>query len=431
MSHILEKLRWSVAPPDVEPLQRKNFLFVQIDGVGIGLASAASPFLPVFLTRLGASNFQVALLTAMPAATGLILAILVGNFLQSRRNVIPWFSAARLMVVSAYAATGLAPFLVSQDKLIVTILLIWAAATLPQTAVAVAFSVVMNAVAGPAYRYDLMSRRWSILGLTMALTTAIAGQVLDHVGFTLNYQIVFLGLSVGGLISFIFSSRLKIPDMVPHPAPPGRSMIQRSKDYLALVRSHPDFVTFSLKRFVFLSGQTLASPIFPLYYVRVVNANDASIGFINTAQTAVLLLGYALWTRQNRIRGSRFVLLINTLGLSLYPILVSKTSNVPLIIIISGLAGIFQAGIDLVFFDELMKTVPVEYSATFVSIAQSLQYTSSILAPIIGTFLANKIGLGGALMVSGAIRLAGFMLFTLWVPEKVKLAAAEKPELVA
>jgi asparagine synthase (glutamine-hydrolysing) len=39
----------------------------------------------------------------------------------------------------------------------------------------VAFSVVMNAVAGPEHRYDLMSRRWSILGLTSAFTVALVG----------------------------------------------------------------------------------------------------------------------------------------------------------------------------------------------------------------------------------------------------------------
>ena len=60
---------------------------------------------------------------------------------------------------------------------------------------------------------------------------------------------------------------------------------------------------------------------------------------------------------------------------------------------LAGLAGIFQAGLDLVFFDELMKTVPIEHSAHFVSIAQSLQYLSSFVAPLIGTTLASLIGL--------------------------------------
>ena len=40
------RIRWSPAPPEVGPVQRKNFINVQIDAVGVGLASAASPFLP-------------------------------------------------------------------------------------------------------------------------------------------------------------------------------------------------------------------------------------------------------------------------------------------------------------------------------------------------------------------------------------------------
>ncbi len=418
MAQFFRKIRWSAAPADVPTVQRDNFIYVQIDAIGIGLANAASPFLPVFLTRLGASNIEVGLLTAMPAATGLVLAIIVGNFLQKRRNIVPWFSGARLLVVSAYAATGLAPFLVPQEALVRTILLIWAVATIPQTAVAVGFSVVMNAVAGPGHRYELMSRRWSVLGFTTAVTVALAGQALDRIGFPLNYQVVFVCLSVGGLISYIFSSRLKIPNSPQHITPPGRSLSQRSRDYFRLIQDHPDFINFSIKRFVFLTGQTLAIPLFPLYFVREVNANDAAIGFINTAQTAVLLIGYYVWTRQTRLHGSRFVLLTTTLGLSLYPALVSLTHQVNVIIILAGLAGIVQAGIDLVFFDELMKTVPVEYSATFVSLAQSMQYTSSVFSPILGTFLATQIGISGALLVSAGIRLIGFLLFAFWNPEK-------------
>ena len=67
----------------------------------------------------------------------------------------------------------------------------------------------------------------------------------------------------------------------------------------------------------------------------------------------------------------------------------------------------------MVFFDELMKTFPAKYSATFVSIAQSLQYFSTVASPLVGTALADQIGLGGALMVSGALRLMGFALFAL------------------
>ena len=147
-------------PANPVEIQKRNYSNVQIDAIGIGLASAAAPFLPVFLARLGASNFQVGLLTSMPAFTGLFLAIIVGSFLQRQRKILPWFTIARLLGVSAYALTGIMPFLVPRSYAVPAVLAIWAVATLPQTVVAVTFSMVMNAVAGPAGRYDLMSRRW-------------------------------------------------------------------------------------------------------------------------------------------------------------------------------------------------------------------------------------------------------------------------------
>jgi len=394
-------------------IQKRNFRMVQIDAIGVGLAAAAAPFLPVFLTRMNATALQIGLLTTMPGITGLLLAIPAGRFLQTRKNVVPWFSLARLLVLSAYAATGIVPFFLPQDKVVVAVIGIWALVTLPQTIVAVGFTVVMNAVAGPMRRYELMSRRWSTLGLTSSITVALVGQVLDRIGFPVNYQVVFIGLSVGGLISYYFSSRIQIPDSEPVPKSTSHSPITGVKEYIDLIRSQQEFVSFSLKRLVFLSGVTLAAPIFPLYFVREVNATDSWIGIISTTQGAVMLIGYYFWTRQSRLHGSRIVLLLTTLGMSLYPALVASTRQVELIVVFAALAGIFQAGLDLVFFDELMKTVPLNYSATFVSLAQSMQYLSTIIFPLVGTFIADHVGLTAALLTSAGLRLIGFLLFAI------------------
>src|SRR5512134_1409506 len=125
-------------------IQQRNFRYVQIDAVGVSISNVAAPFLPVFLTRLDATNFQVGLLSSMPGVTGLLLAIFVGQFLQSRKNVVPWYSLSRLMVILCYALTGILTLLVAEKFAIVATLVIWAFATIPQTALAVAFSVVMN-----------------------------------------------------------------------------------------------------------------------------------------------------------------------------------------------------------------------------------------------------------------------------------------------
>ena len=411
MFNRLRHLHLSVAPEGATPTQRRNFLNVQIDAIGIGLATAAGPFLPVFLARLGATNYQISLLTAMPAFSGLLFSLAVGRFLQNRRNVVPWFSFARLLVVSSYALTGVVSALVARQYAVPAVLAIWALATIPQTLVAVAFSVVMNAVAGPEGRFALMSRRWSILGLTSAITVMIVGQVLNRLDFPANYQLVFVGLAMGGLISYYFSSHIALPDAVLLPRTVGLSPRQRLQGYVAQVRENRPFVSFVGKRLVYLSGVSFAAPLFPIYFVREVEMTDGWIGAISSIQAGVLLIGYIFWARRGKTRGSRFVLLWTTLGLAIYPALVASTQSVEKIAFLAALAGIFQAGLDLVFFDELMKTVPAQQSATFVSLAQSLQYLSAVAMPMLSSLVAQWVGVGGALVVASIIRLAGFALF--------------------
>ena len=399
-----------------EETKKRNFRYVQIDAIGVSIPNVAAPFLPVFLTRMGASNFQVGLLSSMPGITGLVLAIVVGRFLQTRRNIIPWFSYSRLIVIACYFLTGLITLFMPRQYTVLGTLAIWAFATVPSTALAVAFSVVMNAVAGPEGRYNLLSRRWAIFGITSIAFTFMITRVIDLVTFPLNYGIMFLGLSLGGLISFYFSSHIIIPDQAPAPLTQAESLPDSLKNYAQLLRSAPAFVSFSYKRFVYLSALALSAPIMPLFFVKQLHASDSQIGTITMTMTSVMLVGYFFWPWVSRNWGGRSVLLATSLGMVLYPALTALTPSVEMVYIFAAVAGLFQSGLDLVFFDELMKTVPPEYSATFVALAQSMQYLSAMLAPMLGTFLADYIGLGGALLLSAGLRLIGFLLFL--IPDK-------------
>lgn len=406
-------LRRYSAPADLDPIQRKNYQNVQIDAVGVGLANAAAPFLPVFLARMAASSFQIGLLTAMPALTGLILSLPLGSFLQRQRNIVPWFSITRLGVIFCYALTGFASMLLPEKWVVPGVLFIWALATIPQNMLSICFSVVMNAVAGSKGRFELMARRWTILGFTTAIAVFFIGQRLDKIVFPVNYQQVFIALSIGGLISYFFSRRIAIPDSIPQPAVPGKSVRENIHSYIETIKLEKPFISFVLKRFFYTSGIALATPLFPLYFVRVVKLPDSWIALISTTQTAILIIGYLFWTRQSRTRGSRNVLLWSTFGLSLYPFLAAMTRVPTIITIFAGIAGIFQAGLDLVFFDELMKTVPPDKSATFVSVGNMFQYMAQIVSPLLGTSLSEWIGIGPALIFASVIRIIGFGLF-LW-----------------
>lgn len=405
-------IRWVTTPQSSPLIDKRNFQLVQLDAFGVGLSAAASAFLAIFLTRLGASTFQVSLLTSMPAVAGLALVMVLGIYIQRLKNPAPAYSRARFLVQLCYLITGLVPFFFIGEAKVTAVLVVWALATIPQTVLNITFSIVMNAMSGPEGRYEFMTHRWTVLGITNSIFTFIIGQILAATSgdFPINYQIMFMVMSLGGIASFIATSNFIIPDNPPR-APQSQSLIKRFQSGAQTILSHRGFFSFVSKRFVFTFGMTITGPLFPLYFVRVAHMEDNWIAAITTAASAIIIISYFIWNRQVKRHNARFVLLWTTFGLSLYPILASQTVEPWLIVIFAGVAGFFQGGLDLVFFDELMKTVPTESAATFISFSQGLNYISSILAPVLASFLADTIGIGPALLVAGFIRMVGFGLF--------------------
>jgi hypothetical protein len=393
-------------PATIEQINQRN---VVVDAIGVGITAGVGSFLSVFLVRLGASGFLVGLLTAMPALTGMLLAMPVGEFLSRRPNIVPWFARSRFAVLSCYVLTGLVPFFV-QDHRPEVIIVIWALATLPQTIVSVAFTVVMGGVAGPTGRFTLMSRRWSVLGLANSLTVIVVGQVLELADFPLNYQVVFLGSAVGVLISVIFSSSIRLPYTAALPAKEHQSLIQTFRHHGGTLRRNKRFVNFTVSQFVLRSGMALAAPLFPIYWVRSVHASDPAISAINSTQTFVMMVAYFVWARISQRKGERWVLLVAALGVSFYPLLTAITQHVALLVLWAALAGAFSAGIDLVFFDIVLSTCPADQQAAYVGMYQTTVYVATFLAPMIGTTLADAVGIVPALILGTVLRLAGFGL---------------------
>jgi hypothetical protein len=343
----------------------------------------------------------------MPALTGMLLSMPVGEFLSRKANIVPYFARSRFLVLSCYVLTGLVPFLV-QGNQPDAIILIWALATLPQTLVSVAFTVVMGGVAGPAGRLTLMSRRWTILGLTNSLTVLVVGQMLTWFEFPLNYQVVFIGSAVGALISVIFSSSLKLPPQEIPAKQPG--IWQGLREHGGAIRRNTPFVSFLTAQFVFRWGMTLAVPLLPIYWVRTVGATDAQISAINSANTFVMMLSFFFWTNLAARKGERLVLLLGAFGVSLYPILTAFTQSPQLLAVWAAMAGFFVGATDLVFFDVVLAICPRENQATYVGIYQTTVQMAVFLAPLAGTALSSAVGIVPILILAGVLRFAGAAL---------------------
>jgi MFS family permease len=391
----------------------RNSTVVLFEAAFVGVLITNDPFLPVFLTRLGASPFQISLITIMPAVAGLFLTIPVSQWLVNAVQIVDWYRFPRLAGAVAFILAALSPFIVQAHQwTIIVVLIIFGIATIPSLILMITFNVVMNAVSGPRGRYDLMAKRLSIVVLTSAVCMALAGWFLEQFIFPLNYQMLFILFSiVGGGFAFYFASRINLPEHRTQKVP-SQSFQKTIQAYKRILNKNHAFSSFVWIRFVFIVGLMMSTPIIPIYYVREAHASDAWIGIINMVQLGVMVGAYYYWMRKARSAMPNYrILLQTTLVLALYPAMIAFTNRVEWIAIITGLAFFFQAGLDLVFFDELMRSVPVSESIPYISLAQSIQYIGTILGPFLGSFLAQQFSLSTALFVAAGIRAIGFLLF--------------------
>ena len=379
----------------------------------MGVVNASTPFLPVLLVRLGASSALVGLLAALPAITGVLIALPIGRWLQGRPNIVPWYSRFRLIANLGYAAIGVAVVAASPEWATGAVIVLWALATVPLTAALVSFPIVMNGAAGPAGRYELLGRRWAIMGLTTAITVVLAGQLLSFVLFPLNYGLLFGAFSVAGVASFWFTRQIRIADQ---PQVTGRDDLsprERLRDLVALLREERPLIGYEARAFIVNASIGLTAPLVPLFYVRELGAPDAWIGAIAAGQATGTLVGYLAGRRVSRLRGGHWVLLPALLGTALYPLVLALLSNVIAVAVLAVISGFFIAGLNLGLFDELMRRVPARHGVTFTSLDYTVQNIALMLAPICGGILAVVIGLRQSLVVAAAVGFVGFVLFVL------------------
>jgi len=399
--------------------EQHNYRMMRGDSVAMGTINAASTFLPVFVARLGGSAFEVGLLTAIPAVCAVLLAIPVGQVLQRGRDIVAWYSRGRLLAHLAFVAMAVAVLTFDNATTIGVVLAIWAVAAVPSTIGIVSFPVVMDGAAGPRGRLELMSRRWSIMGVTTAIVVATVGLVLDELPFHEGYALIFAFFSAAGLVSWWYSSRYRVVTQPPDNAL-AESLWSRIRGMVAIVRANPAFLRYSARQLVYIAGVRLTLPLIPLYFVKELRAPDAWIGIIATAQSLSLLVGYIGWRRYVRVRGRAFMLLATLLVSSLYPVAISLTGSVAVVALLAAAASLFSAGVDLALFDELMDRIPRQYGVTFTALDTTFANAATIVSPLIGAAIAETIGIHGALRIGSIVTLVAVVLFAWDVRQRTR-----------
>ena len=403
---------WLTSPRDGD---ERNMTRGMLDGVGVGIVEGVRIFIPVLFTRLGADPLIIGLLSSMPAIAGIFLAIPLGMLISKSNNVIPWYAWSRLLLFLSYPIIAIIPLVLNADTAVIVMLIVVAASTIPQTTLTLVFNVVMGSIIDISRRYFLMSLRWSILGICNGIAVFIAGRYLvGHSDFT-GYATVIGIASIFTIFAFLPAKQYEVPEERRdiQAAPPSmRVALTNIGHYL---RSYPNFRLFVICQAVFQAGVVMAVPLFPLHWVRTLQADDNAIGTVSMIQSVTLLFGYTLGTYfATKFNARVAILRICAIALGIYPLITALVGSMEPLIFVAILWGIATAGIELVIIDNLLDSCPPGQVTAVMPAYQLVMFFVNLIAPIMGTWVARSTDTTTALIMAAIFHFVGAILFIIF-----------------
>ena len=374
-------------------------------------------FNAVYLLRLGGTNFDVSLNTALPSLGSVLISVPAGHFLQSRAHPGRWTLLCLAIYWTGFLLLGAVPWVHIGGltaSLLAVILLF--TASLPAQIFSVGIYPLLAEMVSEQQRIRVFSMRSLINACVLSLVTFVVGQWLSRSPFPLNYQVIYVIAWVCGMISvthLILASRAlgeRASVKPPRPAAaPGQWRL-----WPADLGRQPDFVHFTLNSLLHNLALWLAGPLYVLYFVRQLGATDAWLGLYATVTSLSTIVGLLFWRRvAERIREARTVRL-TVISVGFMPLLAGLLPNLGAMLVLTALNAFFTAGINISTINVLLKTLPDDRQPEFMGLYTAVLNAGAFAAPLVAVAVAGRWGLGPTLVGCGVVGVFGGLSHWVW-----------------
>ena len=392
------------------PRLRSNFGYLYGDIFWYGvLAGSTVAFLNVYATRLGATSFQIGLLTAGPAVTNLLISLPAARWLERRSLIRATFLSSVWQRVG-YLPLIVLPWVMSASGSVWALELIILLMSVPGTLLAISFNAMFAEIIPPEWRGHVVGRRNALLALSIIATSLLCGQLLDWIPFPLNYQVVFGVGAIGAALSSYYLSRIRAALVL---SPPTRKS-KRDKPLLRLDLLRGPFGPLLAVYLLFYTFQQVPLPIFPLVWVRELRLSDGEISLGNALFYISMLLASMIVGPISARSGHRRVLILGALFYGSYPLFIGLAQDATLFWIASLIGGVAWALASAGLVNRLMERVPPDDLPAHMALHNLALNLGMLGGSLIGPALGDALGLREALWIGAGLRLLSGILLGLW-----------------
>jgi MFS family permease len=402
-------------PREYIPLavQRRNLLFVILDGIAIGLMSAAGSFVSVLVIHLGASPVWVSLLSSLPNAVGLGMTLPWSRFAERQGRPQMLYAWSRLAVHVVYPMVALVPFFLSGTTAAQVIVVVWSLSAFPSSLSNLMFTIVMGHAASPERRAFQMSRRWMFMGLANMVSLPLASLLIGHTPFPHGYQLLYAGNFAIALFAFYCARHIQVEQRPRQAAANARAPNHRIRQGIVELVSEKPFMTFLGGKAVYNLGLSMVTALIPIFWLKHLHVSDSWVGYFNTAAATATLVSYIPWVRLNRKYGTRPVLILSAAGSALYPALLALTHSPVAVLPVVAFNGLVAGGLNLALFDGLLEVCPPSREERFIAINLTAMQLVGVAGPPIGAALLSILDIRWAMAIASGVALAGAAIFAI------------------
>ncbi len=365
-----------------------------------------NPFMAKFLDRLGGTAFDITLLNVVK---GLVMALFTLplvyyiNKRNAKKKSIIKILSLKAVILLIISFINIFRFDASPHVFLFTVGLLF----LPVSAYNPSFQD-FTADTFPEKRADVIARRNMFTIMFTTITTVLVGLSFKHFSSVLDqitlYQLLYLISAILIICSIVIFNKF---DYNVDITPAGVSI----KNSFSYVISNKKYKKFLVSFTIFSFGWTMGWPLFSIYSIKVLGADELWVSLISVAGTLAMFFGHMIWPKIIAKIGESRVSFIATLGMSLTPILYSISTSLYTLVFISLITGFFTSGTITVLFAELLSVSPSENRFLFTAYYNICSNLTLAISPFIGQYIVSVHGIYMALYVTALFRLLGATSF--------------------
>lgn len=373
-----------------------------------------NPYFAKFAERLGATDYQIGYLTSLPHFVSIFAFIPGAILIESNSDKKKVTGSIMLIHKFFYLLLAAVPFFNSVNRASLFVILI-GLMNLPGSIGTMGYQSSIGDIFPPRDRGVAMGLRNRYATIFGMVVTFLSGEILARIPKTNNeaiilYQIFFViafVVSLGEVISYFKFKGMK------KDSENNCKYIESLKDTLKKVPKEKNFIIFTLCSLFFHIGWMGAQPLFSIYSIKTLKADEIGLSAISIASSLSSVIAYTKWAKFADKKGNSLALSVAIFGMGITPILYALSSTIKQLVLFNIIVGVSVAGTTLILFNILLEVTPKKNRTIYIAIYNTFIAIISAIAPMIGIALKEATNMKTALVIIGLLRITASIFFFL------------------